>query len=715
MASKSKIIIQAQDNVTPELRKIQKEISNFQKSIDSVGKGFGNLLKAGGALIGFQAIKGIVTENINLFMEFEKENQKLIASLTQGSKTSVTMANDFKKLADELENVSNIDDKLTLAQTAKLASLNRSKSEIDSILRASADMSVALGISFDSAVDMLNKTFSGNVPKQLGNMIPEIKNLSAESLKAGGAVALVGRQFQGIGANSNSGAYGAINRLTNSFEDMGKETGRYLANAGEPFISWLGDLLGASSKTLASLNNMNEAQKRLIRNTYVLGDAGKIARLNDKATVYQSFEETQNSTRFKLKNSWGKNYGFQNFKDALVRGNLIGAEEIDYKNLSLVFENLGLDLKNNWTPQAYQKLLDNWDLANRNIRGNKGKAQDEIKTLEDKIASKKINWDNSDLGANISYTTDDTRSPFQKERDNAFNSEKERISFRDEFWNNWVKALKDGNTSEQELLLNLGKAKGLITSDFEESEASLQAQKKTFQDNLKEFENGFSVFKSFQNEISNLFSSIFNHQSQVLQNEIEGRKESLKNLEETYNKELETKRKLGEDTTAFELENMEKINSEKAGIEAEEKRLKKEQFESQKQGNIIGAIMNTAEGVTKALSAAPPPLNFALAGLTGAAGAVQIGLIASQPTPKFALGTPFAQGGLSLVGETGAELVSLPRGSQVFNSNRTKELVNQNSSAPVYNITVNGSIIAESELFKKIATETNKLKARGQL
>jgi hypothetical protein len=46
---------------------------------------------------------------------------------------------------------------------------------------------------------------------------------------------------------------------------------------------------------------------------------------------------------------------------------------------------------------------------------------------------------------------------------------------------------------------------------------------------------------------------------------------------------------------------------------------------------IANAIINVALGVTKALSALPPPFNLILAAITAAAGAVQIALIRSQP------------------------------------------------------------------------------------
>jgi hypothetical protein len=57
------------------------------------------------------------------------------------------------------------------------------------------------------------------------------------------------------------------------------------------------------------------------------------------------------------------------------------------------------------------------------------------------------------------------------------------------------------------------------------------------------------------------------------------------------------------------------------------------------------ATVNTAEAFTKALTAAPPPFNFALAALVAAAGAAQIGIIAAT---QFAKGGSFkVPGGIS--------------------------------------------------------------------
>jgi hypothetical protein len=65
------------------------------------------------------------------------------------------------------------------------------------------------------------------------------------------------------------------------------------------------------------------------------------------------------------------------------------------------------------------------------------------------------------------------------------------------------------------------------------------------------------------------------------------------------------------------------------------------------------AAINTAEGVTKALSAYPPPLSFAMAGLQAAAGAVQIAAIKSQSFGGGASAPSVAGSGGGVPSQTG--------------------------------------------------------------
>jgi len=125
---------------------------------------------------------------------------------------------------------------------------------------------------------------------------------------------------------------------------------------------------------------------------------------------------------------------------------------------------------------------------------------------------------------------------------------------------------------------------------------------------------------------------------------IAGNQKQLDDLQAKKDAELEA---AGENTQA--KERIERKFAKKLAA------LKKQQFIEDKVKSIIDATISTALGVTKALGAAPPPLNFVLAGLVGAAGAVNIGLIARQKEPNFTSGNTFEQGGVIASGKSHAQ------------------------------------------------------------
>ena len=73
-------------------------------------------------------------------------------------------------------------------------------------------------------------------------------------------------------------------------------------------------------------------------------------------------------------------------------------------------------------------------------------------------------------------------------------------------------------------------------------------------------------------------------------------------------------------------------------FDREERRIQNERAKAERRNNLIKIAVDTAVGVVKALASSPPPANFVLAGIVGALGLAQAGIVASQPLPKFAEG-----------------------------------------------------------------------------
>lgn len=152
-------------------------------------------------------------------------------------------------------------------------------------------------------------------------------------------------------------------------------------------------------------------------------------------------------------------------------------------------------------------------------------------------------------------------------------------------------------------------------------------------------------------------------------NDYERRNDEIKKMQEDLNKDLaqqdaeyQAEQKALYQDTFFEVANLvaglaqlsaQKGDQELANLqeqlnqrliseeeyETKKRQILSEQAEDQKGYAIFQATINTAQAVVAALGSQPfTPANIALAAAVGAAGAVQIGLIASQPTPQFAEG-----------------------------------------------------------------------------
>lgn len=120
-------------------------------------------------------------------------------------------------------------------------------------------------------------------------------------------------------------------------------------------------------------------------------------------------------------------------------------------------------------------------------------------------------------------------------------------------------------------------------------------------------------------------------------------------------------------------------------------------------------IASTAEGVIKAFTQdIPVPAQIALAALVAATGAVEFAAAASVPIPQYYKGTKSAEGGLSIVGEQGSELVmhdgqmwvtpatptfmDVPKGAEILTAKETMEIMRNTSLTGIINNKNNSNI-----------------------
>jgi hypothetical protein len=204
-------------------------------------------------------------------------------------------------------------------------------------------------------------------------------------------------------------------------------------------------------------------------------------------------------------------------------------------------------------------------------------------------------------------------------------------------------------------------------------------------------------------------------------------KEALKELDSLFNEsldlsdqeQLEAKiKRLDEFKEKYKLSQNEltKIDNARAGLQSQ---LRKKQFVASKSAlsdieglmsssnktlfnigkaaSLATAGINVIEAVTKTMTAVPFPANIPLAIGQAAAGAVQIGKIASTNMQGFAKGGRPPVGSPSIVGEEGAELFVPDRPGAIIPNNQLEALSLSDVISPVSNSIVNNRTTTNTE------------------
>jgi len=163
-------------------------------------------------------------------------------------------------------------------------------------------------------------------------------------------------------------------------------------------------------------------------------------------------------------------------------------------------------------------------------------------------------------------------------------------------------------------------------------------------------------------------------------------------------------------SAAFEQEIDEIEDKVERGVLAEEEgakeiaKIKREQAVQSRAVATFNAILNTAIGVTKALTDYPFPYSAIIGGLVGAAGAVEIATINSAPLPKLAEGGFF--NGPALIGEAGREFafpLDGPQGQNAMGLMADKLTSAMGGNTNNSNITFNSTFDLGNEATKRKA------------
>ena len=214
-------------------RQVERSMESLQKKLSSVGKTLSVALTAPLTVLGVVALKNADTQ--------QQAEKRLLTALRGRSDVQQRLIAQ----AGELQSRSVLGDEVIIGQQAYLASLGMTEEQIGRVIEASAQLSAATGMTLDSAVKNLAKTYGG-LTGELGESIPKLKELTAEQLKNGEAVDFILKNYKGFAEGAASVGLGVMRQLQNAWGDFLEQIGfammplaTKVTKALSGIVSWL--------------------------------------------------------------------------------------------------------------------------------------------------------------------------------------------------------------------------------------------------------------------------------------------------------------------------------------------------------------------------------------------------------------------------------------------------------------------------------------------
>jgi len=173
----------------------------------------------------YSALASTMRQGIAAALENERTTIRLTQALRgQGFEISANLTK-LNRQSAELERLTGISDETVRGMQGLATSLGVLPESIDKVVRASISMSNAVGIDAESAMRQLLKSLSG-MKGELGELLPFVKDMTAEQLKSGQVVDKVNEEFGEQLTLMTEGTGGAQVGLTNAWSNFAEAMGQ---------------------------------------------------------------------------------------------------------------------------------------------------------------------------------------------------------------------------------------------------------------------------------------------------------------------------------------------------------------------------------------------------------------------------------------------------------------------------------------------------------
>lgn len=563
--------------------------SSFGKSVASIASGFILADVVEGFVSKIAEIPAALEAVVNMGIEANAATERLGNALAISGDASAQSAEDINKLSEEMSQLTGIEDEAIKNSASFALSLGATSEQTQKIIKAAGDMSAALGIDFNTAVQQLSLSLEGSAGR-LGKLDSQIKGLSEESLKSGKAIDIISEKFKGFAEINAGNLETQIKVLGVNFNELKESFGAAVANspALKAFFQVLNQTLGELKKQI----DVNGPAIQEFTDTFING-------FLTGAQVMAAFADAVGR-------------GFAVIKNVVELG--IGSLVTAFNTLAV-----GVDV----VLSTFGKEVDTTALDRLNA-GLKGLTEDSA-DLQKAIGPEAF-VPGTQAVANFANAVEQANAKIV-----ASESDKEAKK---------TDLAAQGQANRQRELDELLTKHQVFQIELASIEANAELERQARDAQLAQ-----AGLIGDQEAITRLQDI----EQQKLAVSFAAQEAKLRLITDTQKREEETQKLAAQKHLAFEqLKTKQEVENAKTRSQNFKDTLStisslqssgvKELFFVGKAAAMATATIDGIAAVQKALASAPPPFNFVLAGLVGAATAANIAKIGAQQPPAFADG-----------------------------------------------------------------------------
>lgn len=266
VAAKIDAAIAAIDNLASGTQKRLDSI-NFSAGVTAINQGFELIQKFAGAA--FDAIERFATKAIDEALEAEKAQVALANSLRLSGDFSEEAVRQFDDLANSIASVSTFSEDAVKESVALAKQFRLTNAEATRAIKVAADLAAVQGTTLEEATRKVSQTFNGLVDKSLAKVIPELKNLSKESLIAGNAIGIIGARVQGSAEVLGNTFAGAVSRAREAANDIFEAFGNIIIQ-NPALIAGINELAKGFREFASTVDANGDTLGRIVTDGFLL-------------------------------------------------------------------------------------------------------------------------------------------------------------------------------------------------------------------------------------------------------------------------------------------------------------------------------------------------------------------------------------------------------------------------------------------------------------